>query len=263
MPAPASRHAAAWSGEEEGATYERGRPDYPAAATDVLAERLGLGPGRVLVDVAAGTGKLTRSLTGTGARIVAVEPMAGMRMALRAAVTDVGVVAGTAEALPLRSGTADALTVAQAFHWFDVGPATAELHRVLRPGGRLAVVDNRRDDDAGWMADVTAILHRYQRLVPRPAGVRRWRDDLLASPYFTGWELVEVPHEQRFASRDDFDARFTSVSSVILLPESRRAEMVTELRHAVRAVEPLVMPMHTTIRIATRAAGGESGGGSR
>ena len=98
-----------------------------------LAERLRLGPGRTVVDLAAGTGKLTRELVRTGAEVIAVEPLAEMRAELPPEAT---ALEGTAEAIPLGDGSADAVTVAQAFHWFDAEPALAEIHRVLRPERR-------------------------------------------------------------------------------------------------------------------------------
>src|SRR5205807_4612798 len=100
--------------------YERARPEYPPQAVTWLAERLDLRAGRTVVDLGAGTGKLTRALVATGARIVAVEPLAEMRRVLEGAVPEAEALAGTAEAMPLPDAFADAVTVAAAFHWFDV-----------------------------------------------------------------------------------------------------------------------------------------------
>ena len=144
MSPPVTRLQAAYKGLARSvAAYERGRPGYPRAAVDFLA-RLRLGPGRTVVDLAAGTGKLTRLLLATGAEVVAVEPVAEMRAALPAGARTVD---GTAEAMPLTTASADAVAVAQAFHWFDGDAALAEIHRVLRPGGALALVWNRRRMD--------------------------------------------------------------------------------------------------------------------
>jgi ubiquinone/menaquinone biosynthesis C-methylase UbiE len=126
------------------AAYERGRPDYPRAAIEFLAARLGLGPGTRVVDLAAGTGKLTRSLLATDSEVVAVEPVAEMRAALPG---EARALEGTAEAIPLPAGSAEAVAVGQAFHWFDGDAALAEIHRVLRPGGALALVWNRQRMD--------------------------------------------------------------------------------------------------------------------
>src|SRR4051812_40459047 len=117
--------------------YEEGRPGYPPAALEPLK----LGAGMTVLDLAAGTGKLTRALAASEATVIAVEPVAEMRAALPESVTALD---GTAETIPLEAGSVDLVTVAQAFHWFDGPAALAEIHRVLVPGGRLAVLWNRR-----------------------------------------------------------------------------------------------------------------------
>jgi SAM-dependent methyltransferase len=138
-------HRAAPSFARSAAQYERARPGYAPAAVAFLVGRLGLGPGRVVVDLAAGTGKLARQLGPSGGRVVAVEPLAEMRSFIPAGIE---VLDGTAEAIPLPDDFADAVTVAQAFHWFDAEAALREIERVLRPGGLLALVSNRREPSA-------------------------------------------------------------------------------------------------------------------
>jgi ubiquinone/menaquinone biosynthesis C-methylase UbiE len=123
--------------------YDRARPDYPAPAIAWLRERLDLHPGRTVVDLAAGTGKLTRPLAATGATVVAIEPVAEMRARIGPAAERA--LDGTAEAMPLPDGSADAVTVGQAFHWFDGPAALAEIHRVLRPAARLVIEIMHRD----------------------------------------------------------------------------------------------------------------------
>ncbi|HEV2373707.1 MAG TPA: methyltransferase domain-containing protein [Streptosporangiaceae bacterium] len=135
--------------------YERGRPPYPAAAIEWL---LPLGALRVL-DVGAGTGKLTRQLSGMGLDVVAVEPSAGMREQFRQAVPGTPVLAGTAEHIPLADNTVDVVLMAQAWHWVDPDLALPEIARVLRPGGRLGVVWNTRDERVDWVARLSAIMH--------------------------------------------------------------------------------------------------------
>ncbi len=135
--------------------YERGRPPYPAAAIDWL---LPPGAARVL-DVGAGTGKLTRQLAARGLDVVAVEPLPGMREQLARAVPGVPVHPGTAEDIPLPDGSVDAVLAAQAWHWVDQARAVPEVARVLVPGGQLGLVWNMRDDRADWVAQLGRILH--------------------------------------------------------------------------------------------------------
>ena len=115
--------------------YDRTRPGYSPAAVEWLTRELDLRPGRTVVDLAAGTGKLTAQLLDTGARVIAVEPSEGMMAILREAASQAESIEGTAEDIPLPSSSADAVVVAQAFHWFANDAAVADIHRVLRPGG--------------------------------------------------------------------------------------------------------------------------------
>ena len=142
--------------------YRRARPSYPDDAVRWLAPAEG---SRVL-DLAAGTGKLTERLHALGYRVVAVEPSDGMRTELSGAVPDVPVSAGTAESIPLPDASVDGVVVAQAWHWFDPVPASREIRRVLRPGGQLGVTWNVRDHRIGWVDELTEVLHRGDSLEP-------------------------------------------------------------------------------------------------
>lgn len=133
------------------AAYEVARPGYPAAAVEWLT---GAGPLDV-VDLGAGTGKLTRQLVAAGHRVVAVEPLSEMRAVLGRAVPATRVVEGCAEAIPLPDASADVVTVAQAFHWFDQEVALVEIARVLRPEGRVALTWNVRDEREEWVAELS------------------------------------------------------------------------------------------------------------
>src|SRR5690348_13701049 len=134
------RRAQATSFGVAAGAYERGRPPYPAAAIDWLVPEHAT---RVL-DVGAGTGKLTRQLRERGLDVIAVEPSAGMREELHRAVPGAPVLAGTAEQIPLADGTVDLVIVAQAWHWMDPERTIPEVARVLAPGGRLGLMWNRR-----------------------------------------------------------------------------------------------------------------------
>lgn len=137
--------------------YERGRTGYPADAVAWLVNALGIEQFSTVVDLAAGTGKLTRLLVPAAVRVVAVEPVIAMRTELARVVERARVVAGTAEAIPLSGASVDAVTVAQAFHWFNAEVALPEMHRVLRPGGRLGLVWNRADTSVPWVARLDSL----------------------------------------------------------------------------------------------------------
>ena len=145
--------------------YERARPSYPPAAVAWIAERAALGPGRTVLDLGAGTGKLTRLLVPTGARVIAVEPLAEMRAKLEEVVPGVVALEGTAEDLPLGDGAVDVVTCAQAFHWFNLELALPELHRVLAEGGLLVLVWNTRDLDDPLQGAIEALLGPYRGAV--------------------------------------------------------------------------------------------------
>ena len=140
--------------------YERGRPGYAPEAVSWLCERLGIGPERTVLDLAAGTGKLTRDLVPSGARVIAVEPLDEMRAHLERVVPAAESLAGTAEQIPLADGSVDAVVCAQAFHWFDPERALPEIHRVLRPGGEREVERHRRVCSP---ADVVPVDQRHER----------------------------------------------------------------------------------------------------
>jgi len=139
---------------EVAGAYERGRPGYPEEAVRWLA---GDEP-RDVVDLGAGTGKLTRALVALGHRVTAIEPLPEMLELLPAAAPGAGAILGSAEIIPLPDAHADVVTCAQSFHWFDHPVALPEIARVLRPEGRLALVWNSRDDAEPWVARLSSII---------------------------------------------------------------------------------------------------------
>lgn len=138
----------------QAAAYERGRPSYPPEAIDWL---LPAGV-RDVLDLGAGTGKLTTRLVERGLNVVAVDPIAEMLEVLRTALPETPALLGTAEHIPLEDSSVDAVLVAQAWHWFDQDRAAAEVARVLRPGGRLGIVWNARDERLGWVREFGRIV---------------------------------------------------------------------------------------------------------
>jgi SAM-dependent methyltransferase len=142
----------------QAAAYERGRPSYPPEAVDWLLAPTDTWVARDVLDLGAGTGKLTTRLVERGLKVVAVDPIAEMLEMLRTALPDTPALLGSAEQIPLPDNAVDAVLVAQAWHWFDQERAVAEIARVLRPGGRLGVLWNTRDERSGWVKDFGRIV---------------------------------------------------------------------------------------------------------
>jgi ubiquinone/menaquinone biosynthesis C-methylase UbiE len=247
-------HEIAEAGFTKGAAaYERGRPDYPAAAVAFMADQLGLHDGAMVVDIGAGTGKLSRLLIETGARVLAVEPVAAMRDQFSRVVPQMSLLEGTAEALPLADAVADAATAAQAFHWFANAKALAEIHRVLKPHGRLGLIWNNRDADSGWVREVWALIERGEGDLPR---YRKgtWKN---AFDEYAGFRPVvekSFAHEQHanFATITD---RIASLSFVANMDETDRNRLLGDLhtvleRHPeTRGKTTVTIPYRTDVYI--------------
>jgi ubiquinone/menaquinone biosynthesis C-methylase UbiE len=199
--------------------YERGRPGYPREAIDWL-----LGPEPLdVLDLGAGTGKLTGALLAAGHRVLAVEPLAEMRAILTAALPDAQALDGTAESLPLEDASVDAVTVGSAFHWFDERLARGEIARVLRPPGVLGLLGNAFDTSRPWVAGVREILGppAIQRPGHWPA-VEDLRED------YAEVEDREFPHAQlidRASLRDLASSR----SGLALMSAAQREQVLAGL----------------------------------
>lgn len=221
-------HEAARGFEKAADAYERGRPEYPAAAVEALVRALRLAPGALLLDVGAGTGKLARLAASRGARVIALEPARAMIDKL-AGAAGVAPVRAVAEALPLRGGSAGAAAAASAFHWFDGPRALRELHRVLRPGGRLALLWNLRDDGVGWVARLSAIVNRREGGAPRYR-TGEWRRAFeLAPGLFEPVEEGHWRHVHRLSPEGVLD-RVASISFVGAMAPGERAAVLAEVR---------------------------------
>jgi SAM-dependent methyltransferase len=220
--------------------FARGRPDYPAALGRWLGERLDLGPGTVVADLAAGTGKLTSLLLGSGARVVAIEPVEAMWRALSVALPQVPVVAGLAEAIPLADRSVDVVAVGQAFHWFNGELAVPEIARVLRPGGTLAVVYNSPELDQPAQARLRAIIESRRGSAPHHEH-GSWQAALASTPLF------ELVGEQRVRNEQTLDSdrlvdRVGSISYIAALPAAERAQVTAEVRGVADAYgDPLTL----------------------
>ena len=224
-----SIHEAAASGYAQAAdSYVKGRPGYPVEIQGWLRDRLDLRAGKVAVDLGAGTGKFTPYLTATGARVIAVEPVRAMLDRLTAEQPRVEAIAGAADAIALPDGSVDAVVCAQSFHWFATPPALAEIHRALRPGGRLGLVWNVKDDRVDWVARLDRIVERHQGDAPRHRS-GAWRKVFPARGF-------GPLHEDRFPHRHTGPPevvildRVRSTSVIAALPPDERAKVEDETR---------------------------------
>jgi SAM-dependent methyltransferase len=232
------RAAEAFGGAAE--VYDRVRPGYPDAAVSWLARTLDL---RHVVDLAAGTGKLTVPLLGVAERVTAVEPSEGMLRVLREVAPQAESMKGTAESLPLPEGSADAVVVAQAFHWFANDAALAEIHRVLRPGGGLGLVWNRRDLDDPAHAALERAVDPWKGDTPRHRS-GSWRAAIDGSPLFELIAEKELPNDHELPPGGLVE-RAASISFMAALPEETRRDALAELHEfEERAPKPIVLP-HT------------------
>jgi SAM-dependent methyltransferase len=160
-------HDVARAGFDESADlYDRSRPSYPPELVEHLVAELRIASGSRVLDLAAGTGIFTRLVADRGARLIAAEPVAGMRAVLQRTIPTVPIVSATAEQLPFAAASLDAVTIMQALHWFDGPAASAELHRVVRPGGRVGFAWNARDRSVDWVDQVWRVMDRVEKRAP-------------------------------------------------------------------------------------------------
>jgi SAM-dependent methyltransferase len=194
--------------------YEQGRAGYPTGVVDAI----GVTPHTRIADIGCGTGKFTRLIT--HANVIGIEPLEGMRTTFHELLPEVPIVAGLAEALPLADASLDVAAFASAFHWLDHARALPELHRVLHPGGKLAIVWNRRDELSGWARDFWQITEAHRGDTP---GYRTgaWRVALEASPHFGPIAERWFEHTQT-VDIDGAVARVASISFIETHPDKQR-----------------------------------------
>jgi SAM-dependent methyltransferase len=234
-------HHAARGFDRAADVYDRVRPDYPAETLRWLADVLDLRDGRAVLDLAAGTGKLTAPLLSTGARVIAVEPSEEMLALLRRAAPSAEALRGTAEEIPLAGASVDAVTVAQAFHWFANEAALGEIHRVLRPGGTLALVWNRRDLTAPAHAALEELMAAKVGDTPRHRDPD-WNRVIEQSPLFDPLAAAEQPNVQRLPPGGLVE-RAASTSFIAALPDAERRELLDEVARREAALpKPIEMP---------------------
>jgi SAM-dependent methyltransferase len=224
--------------------YDRGRPSYPSEAVALVVRALRIGEGATVVDLGAGTGKFTQLLVPTRARLVAVEPVGNMR---RKIAPPVEAMDGTAESMPLADGSVDAVVVAQAFHWFRHDEALAEIARVLRPGGGLALLWNRRDESVSWVDALSRVIE--------------WRAHQVSEYDRTDWPAIiagagafgPVEHAQfsweHLVDRVTLADRVRSVSYIAAMDDDAERESIVAEAVALTDgfAEPFPLPYNTLV----------------
>jgi SAM-dependent methyltransferase len=236
---------------EVAGAYERGRPEYAPAVAGAIAAELRIPPDAPVLDLAAGTGKLTRALLLAGMDVIAVEPQAPLRDVLAASVGSERVREGLAEAIPLPDRSVAAVTVADAFHWFDRPLALAEIQRVLRPGGGLAVISTVPDwGGASWAHEVGTLMAGLRPEHPHFDGPP-WQDAVRAARAWSQPREVRVTTLQP-AQPERFVDYLASMSWVAAMPADWRADTLTRINALVRAGEtPAELPVHVVVGLAS------------
>ncbi|MFD4430404.1 class I SAM-dependent methyltransferase [Nocardia sp. NPDC058497] len=213
----------------QAAVYAEHRPDYPAAGIRWALEPLGAKDVPAVLDLGAGTGKLTDGLLAVGAEVIAVEPDEAMLAELVRRYPSVTALPGTAEAIPLPDGSVDAVVAGQAFHWFDRARAFPEIARVLRPGGVFAAFRNVEDDHVAWMAGLQRAA-RSDVSSPPPAAEKK----LPEHPLFAAFEQAEFPHTHR-RTADSLVLTIGTYSHTVVIDPDQRAALLARLRDYLRA----------------------------
>lgn len=231
--------------------YRRGRPSYPDDAVGYLVGELGIGEGRDILELGAGTGKFTELIALSGARVTATEPVAAMREALERNCPTVTILDGTAEAIPLPDASADSAVAAQSFHWFDGDRALPEIHRVLREGSSLGLIWNVRDEASDWSEQLTAIFDRLSGDNPRYRD-GRWREAFEQTHLF-GPLHHRVAYHLHHLTPEAFMDRVLSVSYVASASDEERERVRAEVSEMLatdpelKGREEIVMPYRTDV----------------
>ncbi|WP_311257414.1 class I SAM-dependent methyltransferase [Microbacterium sp. WCS2018Hpa-9] len=241
--------APAKSFERIGADYDRYRPGFPRRAAELLM------PAQVgtALDLGAGTGKFTELLVDGAQRVVAVEPSEPMLAVLRAKLPLVEAHVGSAEQIPLESGSVDVVAVAQAFHWFDRESACAEIARVLVPRGTLGLIWNHSDPTCGWDRAAHRIAHPA---MAESDGTTRSAADQLPGFLFASYEQI---HSTERIRRDAYLGRWSTVSTFLVADELGRSEMfaaieaVLESDPETRGQDEFDLPIVTDVFVYRRA----------
>jgi SAM-dependent methyltransferase len=202
--------------------YERARPAWPEEAARWLVPE----GAELVVELGAGTGKLTRAVAALGVRVVAIEPDPRMLAVLRGLGLEG--VEGSAEAIPFDDGVADAVVAGSSLHWFELDQALPEIHRVLRPDGRFAFGWNHRDDRSPAIARMAEVVYAAQVLTPGPRWRSRdWVAELNEAGLFRDVERARFAHVHELP-REALRDHLLSYSGIAALPEAQQRQVFAE-----------------------------------
>jgi SAM-dependent methyltransferase len=250
-------HQSARTGYQKNADkYQSGRPDYAAASLDWMRDALAIGQSSKVVDLGAGTGKFTKRICELSDHVIAVEPVAAMRETLHANLPQVETLEGNALAIPLPDRSVDALICAQSFHWFASDMAVKEMARVLRPGGKLGLIWNVRDETVDWVAAITKLITPFEGDAPRYYK-GDWKKPL-PSAHFSPLEKQSFVQSHDGSAEDVIVNRFLSVSFIAAQDEQVQADIAEQLRDlaanhpALKGKEHISFPYVTEAYSATR-----------
>jgi SAM-dependent methyltransferase len=244
-------HTAAEGFTAGAANYAAGRPEYPPEIEPWLTHELGLDSRKAVLDLGAGTGKFSRSLLATGAKVIALEPVPAMLDQLLRQYPEVEARSGSADAIPLGDASLDAVVCGQSFHWFATPQALGEIHRVLKPGGALGLVWNVRDNSVGWVAAVSRIMNRFQDDSPR-FHTQKWRTLFPADGF---GPLRETRFQNRHTGNPEqvIVDRILSVSYIAALSPDQQEQVKAELREVIAGTPELAGKAEVTFPYETLA----------
>jgi SAM-dependent methyltransferase len=243
------------TGFSDESLYNSARPNYPTDAIEFLVSVLGVDKTSDVLDLGAGSGIFTRQIATYVGRVTAVEPSPSMREELKIISPEIHVLEGSDITIPLESHSADAIFVAQAFHWFDAPRALREMHRVLVPGGGLGLIWNERDESVEWVHDLSVAMQWDKR---QPYEVGSDFSAVIRLGPFRGVARNKFNHSQ-LLDHEGIYRRVLSTSYVSLMHRSELTELMKDVARVVdKLPEPVVMPYLTDVYHAFANSGKEA-----
>jgi SAM-dependent methyltransferase len=243
--------------EVDATDYDDLRPGYAAEAVAWVMEGGGLRPGSVVVDLAAGTGQLSKHLVASGVEAIAIEPAANMRAVVEARLPSVRALDGHAESLPLDDGSVDAVVVGNAFHHFDRDAAFAEIRRVVRRDGTLALfwawpLEEEEPRAIPGIEEIYEVVGRYRAASAIIAAYRSWAEPPVTVDGFEPFERREFPFVHELPSARLADLYATS-SDIASLPRDERGRLLERIREISRTLpDVLRLPSRTVVDVSRR-----------